>query len=260
MRYFGVVAIVPFVAAMAFAIAVVGAIVAAFARRGHRVAVADRVGVGRDRSAAWAGPARRVRVGRPRHRAHNLSPARALASFGGVPLVSFVTVAPAGFLLDVCSSRARARRVCSRWRPSVLVAVLLVTVLADVTRYEPTRDRAAARGHAPGRRPELSLSDQQQQLLTADHLALADQLRGHYDLIVFPEGALDTDPDLDPDLRAGSRRSHSSTASSILVNARTPAGNGKNYNSNIMYEPERHAGGHLLEAAPRPVRRVRPVA
>ena len=49
---------------------------------------------------------------------------------------------------------------------------------------------------------QLPLAEQVNQPLTEKHFALADRLRGDYDLIVFPESALDTDPELDPDLRA----------------------------------------------------------
>ena len=50
-------------------------------------------------------------------------------------------------------------------------------------------------------------TEQQDQLLSDDHLELARRLARPYDLIVFPESSLDTDPQLDPDLRRRSRRS-----------------------------------------------------
>jgi apolipoprotein N-acyltransferase len=236
-RYFGVIAIVPFVAAMALAIALVGFIVAAFARRGISSplltasawvvleALRGRAPLG---GFAWADVGIAL---------HDLSPARALASFGGVPLVSFVTVALAGFLLDLALSvRAHQRRALALASVGA-VAILVVTLLADVTRYEPTETGRLRVAMLQGDDQELSLSEQQQQLLTADHLALADQLQGPYDLIIFPEGALDTDPDLDPSLRAKLTAIAEQHGSSILVNARTPAGHGKDYNSNLMYGP-----------------------
>lgn len=116
--------------------------------------------------------------------------------------------------------------------------MLVVTVLANVTRYEPTETGQMRVAMLQGDDQELSLADQQVQRLTDDHLALAAQLRGHYDLIVFPEGALDVDPDLDPNLRVQLTALAKQHGSSILVNARTPAGNGQDYNSNLMYGPD----------------------
>ena len=119
-----------------------------------------------------------------------------------------------------------------------VVAMLVVTLLADVTRYESTETGRLRVAMLQGDDQELSLAEQQQQLLTTDHLALADRLNGHYDLIVFPEGALDVDPYLDPNLRARLTAIAKEHNSSILVNARTPAGNGEDYNSNMMYGPD----------------------
>ena len=53
---------------------------------------------------------------------------------------------------------------------------------------------------------ELPLAEQTNQPLTDTHLELAEQLDGKYDLIVFPESALDTDPQIDPSLGARAHR------------------------------------------------------
>jgi len=54
---------------------------------------------------------------------------------------------------------------------------------------------------------------------------------------VFPESALDTDPQLDPNLRGALTAIARTHRSSVLVNARTPATDEEDYNSNILYEP-----------------------
>ena len=46
----------------------------------------------------------------------------------------------------------------------------------------------------------------------------------------------------------------------MLVNARTPGDDGQSRNTNLLYTPDREAAGHVLEAAPGAVRRVRAVA
>ena len=100
-RYFGYVAIVPLVVAMAATIAVVGALTAAFGRRGLSSPFLT--------AAAW------VVLEALRGRwpfggfpwadlgiaLHDVPAARALASFGGTLLVSFVVVAVNGFVLEL---------------------------------------------------------------------------------------------------------------------------------------------------------------
>jgi apolipoprotein N-acyltransferase len=237
-RYFGAVAIVPFVLAMALTVALVGAVVTFFAGRGIRspfVAAAawtvmeatrGRVPLG---GFAWADLGIAL---------HDLDPARALASFGGVPLVSFVAVLVAGFLVDlVVAWRDHTRRALVLASAGV-AGVLVVTAVAQVTRYEARETGHLRVAMLQGDDDELTLAQQNKQLLTDDHLALAAKLRGRYGLIVFPEGALDTDPQLDPDLRRQLTAIAREHDSSLLVNARTPAGNGNNFNSNLMYDPD----------------------
>jgi apolipoprotein N-acyltransferase len=55
---------------------------------------------------------------------------------------------------------------------------------------------------------------------------------------VFPESALDTDPQIDPSLEAALADIAAEHDTSVLVNARTPAGDGEQYNSNLLYDPD----------------------
>src|SRR5262249_36302419 len=104
---------------------------------------------------------------------HDIPAARAVASVGGVPLVSFLCVALAGFLVDaVLALRTHERRPLA-WAAGGAVVLLVVAAVADITRYEsqPTgRLRVAV---LQGDDRELSLARQQDQLLTEDHLELA---------------------------------------------------------------------------------------
>jgi apolipoprotein N-acyltransferase len=237
-RYFGAVAIVPFVAVMAAYIALIGLVVALLARRGISSplitaaawvvfeAMRGRVPIG---GFAWADVGIAL---------HDLAPARALASFGGVPLVSFASVAAAGFLLDLVLAARAHRRQAVALASSGVAAILVITLLADVTKYEARETGRLRVAMLQGDDQELSLSAQQDQLLTDDHLALAQRLHGDFDLIVFPEGALDTDPQHDRDLRARLTEIARKHHANVLVNARTPSpsGNDKDRNSNLMYE------------------------
>ena len=236
-RYFGVVAIVPLVAAMALAIAATGALVASLARRGIAsplltAAVWVILEALRGRAPLGGFPWADLGVA-----LHDIAPARALASLGGTLLVSFVIVAVNGFALDgVVALRARQMRAVTLAGVGLAMILVVVTV-ADVARYEPTRTGMLKFALLQGNDEELPLAEQSSQLLTDDHLALAARLRGELDLVVFPESALDTDPEVDPILESELIGIAAEHGTSVLVNARTPAGDGRNYNSNLLYEP-----------------------
>jgi apolipoprotein N-acyltransferase len=237
-RYFGVVAIVPLVAVMALAIAIVGALVSVLARRGIAsplltAAVWVVLESLRDRAPLGGFPWADLGVS-----LHDVAPARALASWGGTLLVSFVIVAVNGFILDaVVGARARETRATAAAALG-LVGVLVFVVLADVARFDPTSTGRMRFALLQGDDKELPLAEQTNQPLTNKHLELAQQLDGKYDLVVFPESALDTDPQIDPTLEAALTDIATAHDTSLLVNARTPAGNGENYNSNLLYEPD----------------------
>jgi apolipoprotein N-acyltransferase len=242
-RYFGYVAIVPLVIAMAVFVAAAGALVAAYARRGVAspfltAAVWVVFEALRGRFPFGGFPWADLGVA-----LHDVAAARALASVGGTLLVTFVIVAVNGLLLDLgLALRSHTTR------PAVLAGVgvaglLLAAVVADVTRFEPTTTGHLRVAMLQGDDEQLPLAEQIDQPLTEKHFALADRLRGDYDLIVFPESALDTDPETDPVLRARlvalARKHHSS----VLVNARTPGDDGQERNTNLLYTPDGKLAG-----------------
>lgn len=176
---------------------------------------------------------------------HNVGLARALASFGGVALVTFVVVAANGVIVDLLVAlRGHAPRAV-RLAAAGLVALLAVSFVADVTRYQP---RVTGRLHFAllqgDRREGVGNSAEQiaDQDLTNEHFALADRLHGRYDLIVFPESALDDDPEEYPPLRQRIVSLAAKHDAVVLVNARYRAPNGLLYNANLAYGPD----GRLL--------------
>jgi len=237
-RYFGVVAIVPLVAVMAIALAIIGALVSELARRGIAsplLTAAVWVILESLRGRAPLGGFPWADLGMS---LHNLAPARALASLGGTLLVTFVIVAINGFALDaIVAARAHEMRATGTAALG-LVVILVCVVVADVARFEPTPTGRLRFALLQGDDKELPLAEQTNQPLTDAHLALADQLDGNYDLVVFPESALDTDPQIDPTLEAAITDIAATHDTSVLVNARTPAGHGQQYNSNLLYQPD----------------------
>jgi apolipoprotein N-acyltransferase len=176
---------------------------------------------------------------------HNVGAARALASFGGVALVTFVVVAANGVIVDLAVALHAGRRRAVGFAAVGLVAVLAVTVVADVTRYEPHDTGRVRFALLQGDRQAGVGSTAEQiasQDLTNEHFALADRLRGRYDLIVFPESALDLDPEEYPPLRQRIVDLAAKHDAVVLVNARYRAPNGLLYNANLAYGPD----GQLL--------------
>jgi apolipoprotein N-acyltransferase len=157
-----------------------------------------------------------------------------------VALVSFVVVAANACILDgALALRERRPRAASR-AVAGLLALVVTTALIDVVRFEPRvtgRIRfALLQGNDQNR--ELTSEEYASDFLFRRHLRLADQLRGRYDLIVFPESALERDPTTSPDVRdalVAVARSHDAV---VLASARVPAPGGGLYNANVAYSPD----------------------
>jgi apolipoprotein N-acyltransferase len=242
LRYFGIVPYVGAVAIMATSLALVGAVVAWLAAR--------HVASPLITAAAWV--VAEALLGRFPFGGfpwadvgvalHDVTIARALAAVGGVALVSFVTVAAAGFLIDGAIALRVRRRRPAALAGAGLATVLLFAVVAQAARFEPTPTGELRLAVLQGDDQQLSLAGQRVQRLTDDHLRLASRLDGPYDLIVFPESALDTDPELDPRLRAELVDLAAEHDAALLVNARVPVDRGRSdgrfFNANLLYEPD----------------------
>lgn len=245
--YFGAVAIAPLVAVQAAYWAGTGAIVGGLGRRRVRspwVTAAAWVVMEALRT-RW--PLGGFAWGQVGVALHDLPFARALASSGGVPLVSFVVVLVNGLLLELLLARPHRVKAPRRLAlgAAMLGAVVLAVFLADVLRYQPQPDGrlrfALLQGNDQNRR--LTQAEIYAGYLTREHLALARTLRGRYDLIVFPESSVETDPETDPvlesELLALARRHHSA----VLVNVIDAQQPGKRYNANRLYDPDGHLQG-----------------
>jgi apolipoprotein N-acyltransferase len=236
--YFGAVAMGPLVLVLAAYWAATGATVAALRRLGIRSPWVT--------AAAWV-VFEAIRDRWPLHgfawgevgvALHDLPVARALASWGGVPLVSFLVVAWSALLADaIVDGRHRQRRPLA-WAAAGLVGVVLVAAVGDWTRYSPRDLRplrfALLQGNDQNRR--LTQREIDDEYLTKRHLALARTLRGRYDLIVFPESALETDPETDLSLRRKIQAIARKHGSAVLINVVEEGTRGREYNTNRLYD------------------------
>ena len=238
--YFGAVAIVPLVALQAAFWAGTGAVVGLLTRRGVRSPFLT--------AAIWVAfealrtrwPLGGLAWGETGVALHDFAFGHALASWGGVPLATLLVVSVNGILTDLVRSARVASR--ARWQAiAALVAMVGMVGAATVTRFDPRptgRLRfALLQGNDQNR--YLTAAEIQQQYLTRQHLALAETLRGRYDLVVFPESSLSSDPEQDPALRAEidriARTHRTFVMANVIDDVTEP---GKSFNANRLYAPD----------------------
>jgi apolipoprotein N-acyltransferase len=181
---------------------------------------------------------------------HNIEAGRALASDGGVALVTFFAVALNGLIADAIVN-ARGAPTVSRasWMRlgAGLAVVLLVPALAVVVRTEPHPDGtmrvAVIQGNDKNR--DLTEAEVQERYLPKSHFELAKQVQDPVDLIIFPESSMDADPRTDAYLRSNlvsvARKNNAWVLANAVADApahgSTPAG-AKALNLNVLFRPD----------------------
>jgi apolipoprotein N-acyltransferase len=204
--YFGAVAIVPLVLVQALYWAAAGLVVGALGRTGVRSPFIVAAAWTLAEAARGAWPLGGLAWGEIGTSLAPFGPARALAPGGGVLLVSFAVVAIQAGLADLAHPTARgergsdARRAAALTLLGVTVAVTVAVLARPGTTAAGSIRIATLQANDLDRR--LTPSEIADDILTRKHLDLAETLRGPYDLIVFPESALMSDPETDPVLRA----------------------------------------------------------
>jgi apolipoprotein N-acyltransferase len=244
--YFGIVAIVPLVAAWAGFTALTGYLVGCLNRAGLRSPWLI--------AAAWVVPeALRGRWpfgglpwGDLGVALHDLQPARALASWGGVALVSFAIVVVNAYLVDLAVAIGTNARRAVVVATAGLAVVVGVVAVADAARYQtrPSGQLRVATLQGNDQDRYLTTEEKAGGYLTEQHFALADRLRGGYDLIVFPESSLDDfSPPSNPNLRNRLVAVGQAHGAEVLANAAVPAPDGREFNQNLLYRPDGRLAG-----------------
>lgn len=253
--YFGAVAIVPLVAVQALYWAAVGLVVGILGRTGVRspFVVAAAWTLAEALRGGW--PLGGLAWGEVGTALAPFGPARAVAPWGGVLVVSFVAVAIQACLADLLHPSARGERGRGA-RRGAAVALLAILVIAGVgvvarprTTLAGTIRVATLQANDLDRR--LTPDEIAEGILTRKHLALAATLRGPYDLIVFPESALMSDPETDPILRAEIVAVGRRHGSYVLVNVIERGPGDLVRNTDRLYAPDgrlvgRYSKRHLV--------------
>jgi apolipoprotein N-acyltransferase len=170
-------------------------------------------------------------------------PARAVASVGGVALVTYLVVVVNALLADlvVAARRCAVRRIV--WGELGVAVIALAIVGATVTHATPRVEDglrvALIQGNDKNR--DLTAEEEADRYLPKSHFALADQITGPVDLIVFPESSMDADPRTDPYIRDSLAEIAIEHDAWVLANSSEvdadPDGN-KALNLNVLFSPE----------------------
>jgi len=253
--YFGAVAIVPLVMVLAAYWAAAGAALAGLRHRGvTNPFLTASVWVLAEAAVARV-PLGGFSWGEVGYAFHNVEVGRALASDGGVELVTFFAVACNGLLADLAMNawHRRSRAPAAWLRVSAgLALVLVVPIVADAVRSPPHPDGtlrvAVLQGNDKNR--DLTTAEINARYLPNSHFRLAADIHDRVDLVVFPESSMDADPRTDPYLRAHlvaiARREHAWVLANAVADAPAagtrPAG-AKALNLDVLFGPDGSVDG-----------------
>jgi len=253
--YFGAVAFVPLAAAGGAYIAAPGALVAVFAR--YRI------------RSPWLTAALWVLLEQLRARfpfgglpwgetgtaLHDLPVARSLASWGGVAFVTFVVVAFNGFLVDAFAAVWSRSLRGTTLAATGLAAVMAISAAGHAFRFQLTEvDEPLRIATIQGNDQNRDIKDpvEFERVVMERHFQLAEtELEGDYDLIVFPESSLNRNPTVEQVLRERILDIGATHDSAMLVNALLPAPDGRDFNTNLLYDRDgslqgKYAKQHLV--------------
>jgi apolipoprotein N-acyltransferase len=246
-RYFGVVAVVPFVLFLSSWWVLAGAVVGWLGRRALTgapivAAVWVLVEAGRGRVPFGGFP-----WGDVGYAFHDVGVARSVAGWGGVALVSWMAVTVNGLLVDAglgwwgsrgADAAPRARRGIAVSLGG-LVAVLAVSLVAAATLPDltPTGRLRVAMVQGNDRNRDLTSEEIRDRYIVRNHLRLAGDVRQPVDLIVLPESSLDADPRQDSGLDVALSALAADHHADVLAGGNTPAPRGRLYNTVFHYRP-----------------------
>jgi apolipoprotein N-acyltransferase len=238
-RYFGAVAILPFVVFLSTWWVLAGAVVGWLGRRGVTgapivAAVWVLVEAGRGRVPFGGFP-----WGDVGYAFHDMSPARAVAGWGGIALVSWMAVTVNGLLLDAALAWRGGRLLpVARYLGGVVVVLVVAGVAAatlpDLT---PTGRLRVAMVQGNDRNRDPTPEEVRERYIVRNHLRLAGEIKDPVDLIVLPESSLDADPRQDRFLDLALSALAADHDADVLAGGNTPAPHGRLYNTVFHYVP-----------------------
>jgi apolipoprotein N-acyltransferase len=243
--YFGAIAIVPFVLACAGYWALAGAVIGWLRLRGaSNPFVIAAVWVLADAAVARF-PVGGFSWGEVGYAFHDSEPMRAVASVGGLTLVTFVAVAFNSLVADLLVQRRGFRPIVYSYLGIALVATLVAG--ATLTRADPhfTKPLRVALVQGNDLNRDLTGAEEAERYLPNSHFDLASRITDPVDLIVFPESSMDADPRTDPfihdRLAEIARQHHAWVLANATVDA-DPSGT-RASNLDVLFGPDGNVVG-----------------
>jgi len=249
-RYFGLVAVAPFVLFLSTWWALAGAGIGWLDRRGVAAApVVASIWVVME-AAQGRVPFGGFPWGDLGYAFHDWGAARALAAWGGVPLLSWLAVAANGWLLGAGRAGLAVRRrraATGGWEGSgaivrplawLLAGGLVAGALAAARpTLTPTGRLRVALVQGNDRNRNLTLDEVRDRYLVRNHLRLAGAVTAPVDLIVLPESSLDADPREDASLDVALSALAAAHHADVLAGGNIAAPHGRLYNAVFHYGP-----------------------
>jgi apolipoprotein N-acyltransferase len=181
---------------------------------------------------------------------HNIALGRALASDGGVELVTFFAVALNGFLADaVVHSWNRRRTGPPAWLRAgaglIVVAVVPTVALGVRSAPKPAGPLRVAILQGNDKNRDLTNAEIDERYLPNSHFRLAATVTDPVDLVIFPESSMDADPRTDPYLRDHlvevARRTHAWVLANAVADApatKTRPAGARALNLDVLFAPD----------------------
>jgi apolipoprotein N-acyltransferase len=237
--YFGAVAIVPFVLACAAYWALAGALIGWLRTRGiQNPFLTAAVWILADAGVARF-PVHGFSWGELGYAFHDAAPLRAVASVGGVSLVTFLAVAFNAFVADlIVRRRVRSYVLAYAGIAVIVTAVVAATLSRTEPRVTNTLRVALVQGNNLNR--DLTAAEENARYLPNSHFDLARGITDPVDLIVFPESSMDADPRSDPfihdHLVAIAREHHAWVLANATVDADSAGKRAENLD--VLFDPD----------------------
>ncbi len=243
--YFGAIALGPFIAILACFWALAGFVVGFLGRRGrtHPLLIAGVWVLSEAFLARW--PYGGFSWGEVGYAFHDIAIMRSLGALGGLPLISFVAVAINAGIADLISGGRRSPRVFAKrigLIGALIGATLVWAILIPGPRISGSFRFALLQGNDINR--DLTDAEYFAGTLPENHFALAEKLKGEFDLIVFPESTFTDAPNAPsapfadfewPQRLADLAVRHNSY---VLANGTGDAPDGRALNLNVLWSPQ----------------------
>jgi len=177
-----------------------------------------------------------------------VAPIRIFARVGGGALITFLIVIISSIIaIYIRDRRTHSSTVSNRLRIftalGACVGLIILACLANVSFGVKPSSVSISVVQGNDKNRYLTYEEVVDHYLEKSHLSLAQSIKGHRDIIVFPESAFDTNPETDPYLNS-SLVPIAKKASRVMILNTITQKSSHNVNRNYFYSPSMKLLGH----------------